>query len=163
MTETTYKINEMDIYSIEMTCPQPKAIVIVIHGLATYTGIMKKYLQKLSSNNLLICALDLPYHGYSTGEPKGWVNSFEMMVDVTNKYIDIIQEKYNQNQQHSLFLLGHSMGGLIVSTLAQRRTDLTGIIGSAPAYQINNTTLYYFYYLLLIFLYFFPFFYKPTI
>ena len=47
MTETTYKINDMDIYSIEMTCPQPKAILIVVHGLATYTGIMKN--QKLKN------------------------------------------------------------------------------------------------------------------
>ena len=161
--ETTYQINSMDIYSIEMIQQQPKAIIIVIHGLATYTGIMRNYLNKLASYNYHICALDLPYHGKSTGEPKGWVPDFPMMVDVSDKYVDIINEKYNKYHQLPLFVLGHSMGGLIASTLANQKNEITGVIGSAPGYQINNKMLYYFYYLILIILYFFPYFYRPTV
>ena len=153
----------MNIYSIEWNINNPKALLIAFHGLGTYTGIMRNYFERLVGLNLLVCAPDLPYHGKSTGEPKGWVNSFEMILDVSNKYIDVVKEKYNANGTLPLLIIGHSMGGLIVSTLAQKRKDITGVIGSAPGYQINNVYLYYFYYLLLLFLFFFPLFFQKTI
>ena len=54
------------------------------------------------------------------------------------------------------------MGGLIVSILARKRNDLTGVIGSAPAYEITNKIVYDLYYVFIILLYFFPYLYVPN-
>ena len=161
--EITYQIEKHQIYSTEYIPQNPKAIMIMIHGFCSYSGVMKRYQEMVANENILLCALDLPYHGRSSGEPKGWIDSFETYLKVCSQYIDRIKSKYQMNesenenkQQLPLFIYGHSMGGLIVSILARRRNDLSGVVGSAPAYEITNVIVHILYYLFLLLLFLFP-------
>ena len=173
--ETTYEIDNYTIYSTEYIPQQPKAVMVMIHGFCSYSGVMKRYQEMIYKENILLCALDLPNHGRSSGEPKGWIDSFETYLKVCSHYIDKIKMKYinpitdtecehemnhternEKNNQLPLFIYGHSMGGLLVSILARRRTDLTGVIGSAPAYEITNVIVHILYYLFLVLLFLFP-------
>ncbi|EDR22862.1 monoglyceride lipase, putative [Entamoeba dispar SAW760] len=159
--ETIYSINKFNIYSTEWNVEKPQAMIILIHGFCTYAGVMKRMANMLVSHNILLCMPDLPYHGRSSGEPKGWVNSFTTFTEICNKYIDQVKEKYNPNGIIPIYIMGHSMGGLIVSIIGRQRKDLKGVIGSAPAYEINNIIVILFYLIIVIILYFIPKLYLP--
>ncbi|ELP94055.1 monoglyceride lipase, putative [Entamoeba invadens IP1] len=155
--ECFYDINNFKIFSREWQTKPPKAMIVLLHGYCGHSGRMDRLSEKLVASGILLCAPDHPYHGKSSGEPRAYIPSIQVYIDVENTYIDIVKEKYNSDGKIPMFVMGHSMGGLIASILSHKRNDLSGGIGSAPAYQINNFLVLWFYYFFALIVYFFPF------
>lgn len=120
----------------------PKARVLITHGVAEHSECYHWAAESLSKNNLDVWAWDLPGHGKSYGQ-RGYVASFA-------EYTDRLQEVISEVQRHSdsstpLFLLGHSMGGMIAFQygLLHPNAPLTAYILSSPAFGVKVQVPYF--------------------
>lgn len=113
----------------------PTAVVVVIHGLAEHSGRYAPLAAQLVAAGYAVYALDLRGHGRSGGR-RIYIDSFRQHVeDVTCfwRYVQLEQP------QCPYFLLGHSMGGLIVTALAANGLPgVRGVILSAAALKVHE-------------------------
>ncbi len=84
----------------------------MIHGFNEHSGRYARLAGDLNAQGYAVYSMDLRGHGKSAG-PRAWINSFE-------EYLDDVQIYYSTELQSSrpgkpVFLLGHSMGGLILA------------------------------------------------
>ncbi|MFB1035452.1 MAG: lysophospholipase [Sinobacterium sp.] len=114
----------------------PKALVLLVHGMAEHCGRYQHMGKYLTLQGYALCGLDLPGHGNSAG-PRGYVDSFEDFSAVVLQYLDMLTEKY---PDVPVYLLGHSMGGLISSNLLlEHQAKFKGCILSAAAIRSPET------------------------
>ncbi len=116
---------------------QPKASVVIVHGMAEHRQRYDKFAQFLEQNGYAVALYDLPGHGVSClpadygwfGAKDGWQN----LVDSAHEMLRIMKERVPDKP---VFLFGHSMGSMIARCLLQETdTDFDGLILSgAPCY-----------------------------
>jgi alpha-beta hydrolase superfamily lysophospholipase len=109
--------------------------VLVAHGYAEHGGRYGNLVERLVPRGLAVYALDHRGHGRSEG-PRGHVGRFaEFVADLHALRVRIEEEQRGK----PLFLLGHSMGGLIaVRYLLSHSSGISGAILSSPAFGIHN-------------------------
>ncbi|WP_281223283.1 alpha/beta hydrolase [Photobacterium sanguinicancri] len=111
---------------------RPHAIVIVVHGLGEHSGRYQNLIQTLLPHNITVYGLDHTGHGKSEGK-RVYIDKFDEFIDTLDSYVDQVKET---RPDCPLFLIGHSMGGLITSTyLLQHQNKVNGAVLSAPAIQ----------------------------
>lgn len=108
----------------------PQAAFIVIHGLGEHSQRYLNFINFFNQKKFNLYLFDLPGHGLSFGR-KGHILNF-------NEYILDVKEFYglvkNKEETKNIFLLGHSLGGLITLRFAQEfGQNLKGVIVSSPA------------------------------
>ncbi len=99
---------------------QPRALLVAVHG-GTYTS---KYFDTSPSQLLEFCsslgysvlALDRPGYGAAVSVPVDQL-SFDDQVPVLRRALEVIWHDYGQ-QSAGMFLIGHSIGGMISLLLA---------------------------------------------
>ena len=123
------------------TTGQPRALLVALHG-GTYTS---KYFDTTSSLLLDFCAslgysilaLDRPGYGTATSVPQDQL-SFDGQVPILRQALSEIWKTYGQ-QSAGMFLIGHSIGGMIALLLAaeQPHEHLLGMnmTGSGALYN----------------------------
>ncbi|MCP4132226.1 MAG: alpha/beta hydrolase [bacterium] len=142
---TSYKYNKAHIVGksgeqIFFQCwhvDNPRAIMVISHGLGEHSGRYMNIINKLDGENISIFALDHRGHGDSSGK-RGHVDSFNDYIYDLKTLIDMIK---GTNEDLPMVLLGHSMGGLISFSYAlSYPDDLNSLILSAPALVLAQTT-----------------------
>lgn len=119
---------------------EPKGIVVVVHGFAEHMGRYSELISFLQNEGYGVYAINHLGHGGS-GETRGHVKDFFDMVDSVNKLVELAK-KENKN----IFMLGHSMGGLISAAYGIRYPNvLKGQIFSAPALGVKLPKLVQFF------------------
>lgn len=118
--------------------PAPRGVIAVIHGLAEHGGRYRETAEALSAAGWAVYAVDLRAHGLSPNPPKAGrvhVNRF----DDYFQDVDALTELTRKNHPNlPVFLLGHSMGGLICIRYAlERPAGLAGAIISSPALGVH--------------------------
>ena len=107
-----------------------RARLVICHGLGEHSGRYEPVVNRLSPLGFSIWALDHPGHGRSEG-PRGHVDCFSHYLDGTAAMLEIARE--NLPPDRPVFLLGHSLGGLIALRTAILRPDLIdGVAASSP-------------------------------
>lgn len=89
----------------------PKAIVLIIHGFAEHMGRYEYVVDKLVSSNYGVYRFDLRGHGQSKSS-LGHIDKFNDLVLDTDEMVDLIEK---ENINIPIYMLGHSMGGLITA------------------------------------------------
>ncbi|MCS7072840.1 MAG: lysophospholipase [Bacteroidia bacterium] len=84
-------------------------LVIIVHGFAEYAGRYKELIQKLNSKGYSVLTYDQRGHGESDGI-RAFINDFS---DYCKDLVSVYQA-WKDEIQEPIFLLGHSMGGLVV-------------------------------------------------
>ncbi|MGC8571118.1 MAG: lysophospholipase [Caldivirga sp.] len=86
--------------------------IIGVHGFAEHSGRYSTFGTFMANNGFSFCMHDLRGHGLTT-DPKdlGYVDSFNSFISDLGDFVELMLKKTNVD---SAFLLGHSMGGLIV-------------------------------------------------
>lgn len=108
----------------------PKAVIVLLHGLAEHSGRYTHVAQTLTGANFAVHALDHRGHGRSDGK-RTYVKNYRQY------QTDIGQFRTLVEQQHPglpLFVLGHSMGGnLALGHVLDHQAGVRGLALSAPA------------------------------
>ncbi len=114
---------------------EAKAALIIVHGLAEHSGRYRNLVDHLLPRGYAVYGFDLPGHGRSAGR-RVFVERFDDFDDTLTAFREMVREWH---PAAPLFLLGHSMGGLIAAHhLVDRQRGLEGAILSGPAVGIEH-------------------------
>lgn len=105
-----------------------RATVLIVHGMSEHSGRYRPLAEMLASRGLSVEAYDHRGHGLSEGR-RGWVARFEDLLDDLELFL-----ARARRAGLPLFVLGHSMGGLIVTAyMLAGRPGPDYLILSGPA------------------------------
>jgi alpha-beta hydrolase superfamily lysophospholipase len=108
---------------------QRRAVLINLHGLGDHSGLYPNLAAHFPPREIALYAYDMRGNGRSPGQRAFVRNWLEFLEDLDAFLIQIRQWEPNL----PLFLLGNSLGGLIVLDYAMRRpAELRGVIAAAP-------------------------------
>lgn len=108
---------------------EPSAVIAVVHGYGEHGGRYVLFGEAMAARGWAAYVYDLRGHGQSSGT-RGQVKRFDDYLDDTEMYLD---ELRRLQPGRPLFLLGHSLGGLICARLAEERApDVRALVLSSP-------------------------------
>jgi len=87
---------------------KPRAIVLIIHGVAEHLGRYDYLTDKFNSFGYSVYRYDQRGHGRSGGE-RGFFPRYDTLADDANVMVDLVRK---ENAHLPVFVLGHSMGGM---------------------------------------------------
>ena len=116
-------------YQAWLPVTKPRAVVVAVHGLAEHSGRYSNIVNRLLPQGYAVYMHDLRGHGRSHGRA-GYVKRFYFYLNDLKHFIELVTGKH---LERPVFLLGHSVGGTIVTAYASEWADeLSGVILSAP-------------------------------
>ncbi len=114
-----------------------KAVLVLIHGFGEHSGRYGNVVEYLIPRKYGVYGFDHRGHGRSPGQ-RGHVADWSEFRGDVRAFLRLVAE---QEPGRPLFLMGHSMGGLIVLDYALREPDgLSGVVASAPALTQTGTS-----------------------
>lgn len=116
-------------WRVEAQGGSPRGNVVIVHGSKDYSERYLDFAQNLSRAGYQVFGYDQRGHGRSQGE-RNYFPRFENVVD--DLRLAVIKFKHFDNKM-PWFIMGHSMGGNVVSRFAVDYQDqIDGFILSAP-------------------------------
>ena len=113
---------------------EPTGALLLIHGLGEHSGRYDHVVSALVGLGFQVYALDHLGHGRSGGE-REVIQTFTDLLDPVWALHQLVQAKH---PHLPLFVVGHSMGGLIATHHAIRHPDgIAGLALSGPAVLLN--------------------------
>lgn len=111
----------------------PKAVLLIVHGLAEHSGRYTNIIHRLIPLNYAVCGLDHIGHGRSEGV-RVYVERFGDYTDTLKTYLDRVRQEY---PARPIWMFAHSLGGLIGTYfLLDHQHELDGAIISAPVVKL---------------------------
>lgn len=121
----------LNIFTRKIDVDNPRAGLVIAHGLGEHSGRYQNVIERLAPKGITIWALDHRGHGQSGGA-KGHVLHFDQYLMDLQNLVETASSEIGEKKK--LFLMGHSMGGLIAISFAIRfGRMLDGLIVSSPA------------------------------
>ena len=113
-----------------------KGILVIVHGLAEHGGRYTHVGKFFAEHGFVVGAFDLRSHGKSDGADT-FFHSIDECVDDLEVFAARMRERVPDKP---LFVLGHSMGGLIAAMYGiQKQPDVTGFLLSGASLKISDT------------------------
>lgn len=114
---------------------EPKAILLVAHGISEHSGRYMNVVNHFVPAGYAVYGIDHIGHGKSDGK-RVCVERFQDYTKTLKKYFDMIR---GWQPEKPIFLVGHSMGGLISSAyLLEHQDELTGAVLSGPGIKVPD-------------------------
>jgi alpha-beta hydrolase superfamily lysophospholipase len=113
----------------------PKAVLLIVHGLAEHCGRYMNVVNHFVPLGYAVYGFDHLGHGKSDG-PRVYVERFQDFLDTIKTYYDMIQA---WQPGKPIFLVGHSMGGLISAVyLLDHQQDFAGAVLSGASVKVPD-------------------------
>ncbi|WP_034765546.1 alpha/beta hydrolase [Rossellomorea vietnamensis] len=114
---------------------EAKAVIVIIHGAMEHHGRYGWLIEMWRASGFHVIMGDLPGQGMTSRSQRGHIDSFdEYIVEVK----DWVQAAYQF--ELPVFVIGHSMGGLIAIRLLQEsHVNVAGVILSSPCLGLVTT------------------------
>lgn len=132
--ETTGNFTSQDglkIFYRSYQADNERARLVIAHGLGEHSGRYGNVVERLLPKGITIWALDLRGHGHSDGR-QGHVSTFDQYLSELRTMVEIATE--GGPDAIKIFLLGHSMGGLVALNFPPRFPEIIdGVIASSPS------------------------------
>ena len=110
---------------------EPRATLVIVHGLKDHSARYAEFADRLAQHGYEVRAFDLRGFGSSEGR-RAYVTNFDEYVEDLDTFVKRVRSA------KPLFVLGHSMGGAIVTDwLLTRKPEVSGAILSAPALEVD--------------------------
>jgi len=114
---------------------EPKAIFLIVHGLAEHSGRYMNLVNHFVPLGYAVYGIDHLGHGKSEGT-RVFVDRFEDYTKPLKVYFDMIRL---WQPRKPIFLVGHSMGGLISAVfLLDHQAELRGAVLSGAAVKVPS-------------------------
>lgn len=108
---------------------KPQAVLVIVHGFSDHCGRYQNIVDGLIPRGYVIYSYDQRGHGQSPGT-RGHINHFSEYREDLHAFLNHVA---TQEADLPIFLLGQSMGGLIVLDYGLHYPDgLQGVMASAP-------------------------------
>ena len=108
-----------------------KARMVIVHGLGEHSGRYLALADHLADLGFSLWIPDLRGHGKSGGD-RGHVDAFDDYTRDVREFLDIART--GKSSETPVFLLGHSMGGLVAILAALGHQEMiNGLVLSSPA------------------------------
>ncbi len=115
----------------------PRADIVLVHGYAEHSGRYKHVIEALIGDGYAVWTYDHRGHGRSEGT-RGLSERFEYLVMDLSEFVRMVRSR---NAGRPIFMLGHSMGGLVSTVYALDYShNLAGLILSSPAFKVDEHT-----------------------
>ena len=112
-----------------------RAAVLLVHGLGEHSSRYEHVAEHLTSRGFAVFAIDHYGHGKSDGR-MGYVERFSVYLDGVSALLGRIQ---TEQPRLPLFLVGHSMGGLIAAAfLLEHQAAFQACVLSGPAIKSDQ-------------------------
>lgn len=122
--------NGLHIFYRQRSADPERARMIIAHGLGEHSGRYSHVIHRMISKGISVWAPDHQGFGKSEGK-RGHVLSFDHYIHDLQKMIDIAKKDMPSGMK--CFLLGHSMGGLMVLYFAEKFSNsIDAVIASSP-------------------------------
>lgn len=106
-----------------------RAVLINIHGLGDHSGLYPTLVQHFQTRGITVHAMDLRGNGRSGGQ-RAYVERWEEYREDLHRFVQLVAE---EEAGRPIFLLGNSLGGLIVLDYALHYPrGLRGVIAASP-------------------------------
>lgn len=113
---------------------EPSAALIIVHGYAEHSGRYQHVAEYFVERRYAVYALDHRGHGHSEGE-RAYVDRFDDFLADLRTFVELVRR---EQPDRDIFLVGHSMGGLITTLFAEEHGDLLrGVILSGAGVLIS--------------------------
>jgi len=112
-----------------------KSSILIVHGAGEHGGRYAEFTTHLAEHGFTTYTPDLRGHGKSGGE-RAYVKDFSDYV----RDLLALAEKIQKDSSKPLFLMGHSMGGLIAATCAAdwpTSSSPRGVVLSSPFFGVG--------------------------
>jgi acylglycerol lipase len=120
------------------TAAPPRGVLVIHHGLADYGARYGDLARRLVDAGYAVWALDMRGHGRSAG-PRVSSPSIDAYLDDLDRVMAVVRAA---EPGRPVFLLGHSLGGLIATLYGlERDATLAGLVLSAPALAFPSPPL----------------------
>ena len=115
---------------------KPRAILLVVHGLAEHFGRYTNVVDYFVPKGYAVYGFDQRGHGQSEGMP-GYVEKFSYYIDDLKTFIDMVRINHPGEK---FFLVGHSVGGTIAIAYSLRYQDkIDGLILSSATIEPGSS------------------------
>ena len=112
---------------------EPKAVLLIVHGLGEHCGRYMNVVNHFVPKGFAVYGFDHPGHGKSQGT-RVFINRFTDFIENLKLFFDMVRQWHSGKK---IFLVGHSMGGLITADyLLKYQSELGGAVISAPAVKV---------------------------
>ncbi|MBS0010924.1 MAG: lysophospholipase [Bacteroidales bacterium] len=122
-----------ELHGIHMPAGEPRACIILVHGLGEHTGRYTALAEFFNSHGYSFTGLDLPGHGKSPGK-RGHIRSFRQYNDIIDSMVEYIRQKEGGLP---LVLYGHSLGGTIALNYLLENNHMSAGLISAPWIKLS--------------------------
>lgn len=119
---------------------KPAAHIVFIHGAFEHSGRYENLLAAFQHDNISFWAMDLRGHGNTSGE-RGVAENVQQLTGDIDDFLDFLRSKHEVILP---FVLGHSLGGLLVLSYASQdraQGKIKGIITSGAALAVKMNFL----------------------
>jgi alpha-beta hydrolase superfamily lysophospholipase len=107
----------------------PRAVLVNLHGLGDHSGLYPSLAEFFPCRGIALYAFDLRGNGRSPGQ-RAYIRTWD---EYRNDLQAFLSQVRAWQPDRPVFLLGNSLGGLIVLEYAlHRSTGLSGVIAAAP-------------------------------
>ena len=106
-----------------------RAVVINVHGLGDHSGLYPTLVAHFRGRGIAVHAMDLRGNGRSGGQ-RAYVERWEEYREDLRRFVGLVRE---EERGHPLFLVGNSLGGLIVLDYVLHHPEgLRGVVAASP-------------------------------
>lgn len=111
MFSTIQSFDGTELYYAKDITDNPKAVIVIVHGIAEHLGRYEHTKDKLLSFGYNIYRFDHRGHGKSKGR-RGHMDNYNDLIKDTDLIVELAAK---ENPNIPIFMLGHSMGGFVTA------------------------------------------------
>ncbi|MDY7042092.1 MAG: alpha/beta hydrolase [Chloroflexota bacterium] len=135
--ESTFKgANDFEIYyQVWRPEGESRAVLLLVHGYAEHSGRYAHVADYFVGEGYTVYALDHRGHGKSAGR-RGYFRRFRLLIEDLDTFFELVR---GREAGRRVFLVGHSMGGLLVAAYNVRYPQkASGLVLSGAGVRVGE-------------------------